>query len=49
VKGFLNDISLGLAVLHNPFINSIVATNTGNVEGWKQEDDASNNGNHLES
>lgn len=49
MKGFLNDIFVGLTVLRNPFINSIVATNTGNLEGWKQEDDASNNGNHLGS
>jgi len=49
VEGFLNDIFVGLTVLRNLVINSIVATNTGNVEGLKQEDDASNNGNHLVS
>jgi hypothetical protein len=32
---------------HYPCINSAVATNTGTGEGGMQEDDASNNGNHL--
>jgi hypothetical protein len=32
---------------HNPFINCIVATNTGTGKGGKPEDDVSNNGNHL--